>query len=49
MTKKGGRTIDAALRAKIALKGLREQATAAALAQRYNIHRATMHIENTTQ
>jgi transposase len=35
MTKKGRRKIDAALKAKIALEALREQATAAELAQRY--------------
>jgi transposase len=38
MTKKGRRKIDAALKAKIALEALREQATAAELAQRYNVH-----------
>ncbi|MBO0733912.1 MAG: hypothetical protein J2P49_06275 [Methylocapsa sp.] len=35
MTKKGRRKIDTALKAKIALEALREQATAAELAQRY--------------
>jgi transposase-like protein len=38
MMKKGRRKIDAALKAKIALEALREQATAAELAQRYNVH-----------
>lgn len=38
MTKKSRRKIDAALKAKIALEALREQATAAELAQRYNVH-----------
>jgi len=38
MTKKGRRKIDAALKAKIAVEALREQATAAELAQRYDVH-----------
>jgi len=38
MTKNGRGKIDAALKAKIALEALREQATAAELAQRYNVH-----------
>lgn len=38
MTKKSRRKIDAALKAKVALEALREQATAAELAQRYNVH-----------
>ena len=36
--KKTRRKIDAALKAKIALEGLREQATVADLAQRYQVH-----------
>ncbi len=38
MTKRTRRTIDAGLKAKIALEALREQATVADLAQRYNVH-----------
>jgi transposase len=38
MTKKTRRKIDAALKAKIALEAVREQATAADLAQRYEVH-----------
>ena len=38
MTKKSRRKIDAGLKAKIALEALREQATAADLAQRYTVH-----------
>jgi transposase len=38
MTKKTKRKFDAALKAKIALEALREQATAADLAHRYEIH-----------
>jgi transposase-like protein len=38
MTKKSRRKIDAALKAKIALEALREQATVADLAQRYEVH-----------
>jgi transposase-like protein len=38
MTKKTRRTIDAALKAKIALEAVREQATVADLAQRYDVH-----------
>ena len=38
MTKKTRRKFDAALKAKIALEALREQATVADLAQRYEIH-----------
>lgn len=38
MTKKTGRKIDAALKAKIALEAVREQATVAELAQRYEVH-----------
>ena len=38
MTKKTRRKIDAALKAKIALESLREQATVADLAQRYQVH-----------
>jgi transposase len=36
--KKARRKIDAALKAKIALEALREQATVADLAQRYQVH-----------
>jgi transposase len=38
MTKKTKRKIDAALKAKIALEALRDQATVAGLAQRYQVH-----------
>ena len=38
MTKRTRRKIDAALKAKIALEALREQATVADLAQRYQLH-----------
>ena len=38
MTKRNRRTIDAALKAKIALEALREQATVTELAQRYDVH-----------
>jgi transposase len=38
MTKKARRKIDAALKAKIALEAVREQATVADLAQRYEVH-----------
>ena len=38
MTKKARRKIDAALKAKIALEALREQATVPELAQRYQVH-----------
>jgi transposase len=38
MTKRARRKIDAALKAKIALEALREQATVADLAQRYQVH-----------
>jgi transposase len=38
MTKKTRRKIDAALKAKIALEALREQASVADLAQRYQVH-----------
>src|SRR5260370_23044230 len=38
MTKRTRRKIDAALKAKIALEAMREQATAADLAQRYEVH-----------
>jgi len=38
MTKRTRRKLDGALQAKIALEGLREQATVADLAQRYQVH-----------
>jgi transposase len=38
MTKKTRRKIDAALKGKIALEAVREQATVADLAQRYEVH-----------
>lgn len=38
MTKRTRRKIDAALKAKIALEALREQATVTDLAQRYGVH-----------
>jgi hypothetical protein len=38
MTKKTRRKIDAALKAKVALEAVREQATTADLAQRYEVH-----------
>jgi len=38
MTKRTRRRIDAGLKAKIALEALREQATVADLAQRYQVH-----------
>ena len=38
MTTKTRRKIDAALKAKIALEAVREQATVAYLAQRYEVH-----------
>jgi transposase len=38
MTEKTRRRIDAALKAKIALEALREQATVGDLAQRYQVH-----------
>ncbi len=38
MTKKMKRKIDTELKAKIALEALREQATVAELAQRYEVH-----------
>jgi transposase len=38
MTKRNRRTIDAGLKAKIALEALREQATVTELAQRYDVH-----------
>jgi transposase len=38
MTKKARRRIDGGLKAKIALEALREQATVANLAQRYEVH-----------
>lgn len=38
MTKRARRKLDAALKAKIALEALREQATVPDLAQRYDVH-----------
>ena len=38
MTKRARRKIDAALKAKIALEALREQATVTDLAERYQVH-----------
>ncbi len=38
MTKRARRKIDAALKTRIALEALREQATVADLAQRYQVH-----------
>ena len=38
MTKRAWRRIDGALKAKIALEALREQATVSELAQRYQVH-----------
>ena len=38
MTKRARRKIDAALKAKIAMEALREQATVTDLAQRYQVH-----------
>ncbi len=38
MTKRTRRRLDVALKAKVALKALREQATVADLAQRYDLH-----------
>ena len=43
--KKTRRKIDAALKAKIALEALREQATVADLAQRYQVHPNQVHAE----
>ena len=43
MTGKTGRKIDAALKAKIAVEALREQATVADLAQRYGVHPLQRH------
>jgi len=43
MTKRTRRNIDAALKAKIALEAMREQATVADLAQRYAVHPNQIH------
>ena len=46
MTKKTRRKIDAALKAKIALEAVREQATVADLAQRYEVHPNQLDVSN---
>ena len=45
MTNRTRRKIDAGLKAKIALEALREQATVADLAQRYQVHLSNLRLE----